>query len=70
MSLQVTGEAQGSEDSIKSFLKEINSGPSAAKVVKIEKEEIKMKVRTFQSGFSAFATTGATSITLDVLGEG
>ena len=44
----MTGEAQGSEDSIQSFLKEINSGPSAAHVVKVEKEEIKMKVRTLQ----------------------
>ena len=47
--MQVTGEAQGSKDSIQSFLKEINSGPSAAHVVKVEKEEIKIKVRTLQS---------------------
>ena len=45
----MTGEAQGSEDSIQSFLKEINSGPSAAHVVKVEKEEIKIKVCTLQS---------------------
>lgn len=43
--MQVTGEAQGSKDSVQSFLKEINSGPSAAHVVKVEKEEIKIKVR-------------------------
>lgn len=41
----MTGEAQGSEDSIKSFLKELNNGPRAAHVVKVEKEEIKTKVR-------------------------
>ena len=40
----MTGEAQGSEDSIKSFLKELNNGPRAAHVVKVEKEEIKTKV--------------------------
>ena len=46
--MQVTGEAQGSEDSIQSFLKELNSGPRAAHVVKVEKEEIKIKVGTLQ----------------------
>lgn len=45
------GEAQGSEDSIKSFLKELNHGPRAAHVVKVEKEEINTKVCTFQSDF-------------------
>ena len=40
---QVSGEAQGSEDGIKAFLKEINNGPSAAHVVKVEKEEIEAK---------------------------
>ena len=43
----MTGEAQGSEDSIKSFLKELNNGPRAAHVVKVEKEEIKTKVCIF-----------------------
>lgn len=43
----MTGEAQGSEDSIKSFLKELNKGPSAAHVVKVEKEEIETKVCIF-----------------------
>ena len=59
--MQVIGEAQGSEDSIQSFLKEINNGPSAAHVVKVEKEEIKIKVRTlqikvrlFEGGMSGF----------------
>ena len=47
--VQVSGEAQGSEDSIKSFLKELNSGPSAAHVTKVEKEEITTKVCVFQS---------------------
>ena len=46
--MQVTGEAQGAEDSIQSFLKELNSGPRAAHVVKVEKEEMKTKVRTLQ----------------------
>ncbi|CAF9902869.1 MAG: hypothetical protein ALECFALPRED_000052 [Alectoria fallacina] len=48
---KVAGEAQGSEDSIKSFLKELNDGPRAAHVVKLEKEEIKEKVRPFRSDF-------------------
>jgi len=39
----VAGEAQGSEDSIKLYLKELDKGPSAAHVVKVEKEEIKVK---------------------------
>lgn len=43
----MTGEAQGSEDSIKSFLKELNKGPSAAHVVKVEKEDINTKVCIF-----------------------
>ena len=52
--MQVTGEAQGSEDNIQSFLKEINSGPRAAHVVKVEKEEIKIKVRTLQINVRLF----------------
>ncbi|KAM0803516.1 Acylphosphatase-like domain-containing protein [Usnea florida] len=48
---KVSGEAQGSEDSIKSFLKELNSGPSAAHVTKVEKEEI-----TTKEGESSFGT--------------
>jgi acylphosphatase len=39
----VSGEAQGSADSIKSYLKELNNGPSAAHVVKVDKEEIGVK---------------------------
>ena len=52
----MTGEAQGSDDSIKSFLKELNTGPSAAHVVKVEKEEIETKVCTFQSDSFLIAT--------------
>lgn len=48
---KVTGEAQGSEDSIKSFLKDLNNGPRAAQVVKVEKEEIRTK-----EGESSFET--------------
>ena len=50
LTAQVSGEAQGSEDGIKAFLKEINNGPSAAHVVKVEKEEIGVKNR--ESSFS------------------
>ena len=42
---------QGSGDSIKSFLKDLNNGPRAAHVVKVEKEEIKIKVCQFWSDF-------------------
>jgi len=41
--VQVAGEVQGSEDSIKSYLKELNKGPRAAHVVKVEKEEMSVK---------------------------
>ena len=37
---QVEGEAQGDEGSIKKFLKDINDGPPAAHVVKLEKSEL------------------------------
>ena len=47
---------QGSADSVKSFLKELNNGPSAAHVVKVEKEEIKTKVCTFQSDLFPLGT--------------
>lgn len=50
--MQVAGEAQGSEDSIKSFLKELNNGPSAAQVVKVEKEVIETKVCIFHNCLS------------------
>jgi len=38
---QVVGEAQGTEDSLKAYLKELGSGPRHAHVVKVEKEEVK-----------------------------
>ena len=47
---QVSGEAQGSEDGIKALLKEINNGPNAAHVVKVEKEDI--DVKNGESSFS------------------
>ena len=40
---KVVGEAQGDEESIKKLLKDINNGPSAAHVVKVEKSEIDVK---------------------------
>lgn len=46
----MAGEAQGSEESIKAYLKEIDKGPSAAHVVKVEKEE--MEVQEGEKGFS------------------
>ncbi|ORY66023.1 acylphosphatase [Pseudomassariella vexata] len=36
---KVEGEAQGTEDAIKQFLKDINNGPPHAKVVKLEQED-------------------------------
>ena len=41
--LQVEGEAQGGSDAIEKLLKDINQGPSAARVVKIEKSEVDTK---------------------------
>lgn len=41
--LQVEGEAQGHEDSIKKLLKEINNGPRHAHVVKVEKKDIELQ---------------------------
>ncbi|MCJ1326625.1 hypothetical protein MMC10_003290 [Thelotrema lepadinum] len=37
---KVVGEAQGSAESIEKLLKDLNQGPKAAHVVKVEKEEI------------------------------
>jgi acylphosphatase len=39
----VVGEAQGEEESIQKFLKDIDNGPSAAEVVKLEKNQIDTK---------------------------
>jgi acylphosphatase len=41
--MQVEGEAQGSPDAIKQFLKHIDEGPTHAKVVKLDKEERDVK---------------------------
>ncbi|KAG8165237.1 hypothetical protein KVR01_005512 [Diaporthe batatas] len=35
----VEGEAQGNEDVLQTFLKDVDSGPAGAKVVKLEKED-------------------------------
>ena len=40
---QVVGEAQGDKDSVQKLLKDLNQGPSAAHVVKLEKSEIDVK---------------------------
>ena len=40
---QVEGEAQGDDDSIQKLLKDLDQGPSAAHVVKVEKAEIDIK---------------------------
>ena len=37
------GEAQGDDESIQKFLKDLNEGPSAAHVVKVEKLETEVK---------------------------
>ena len=37
------GEAQGDDESIQKFLKDLNEGPSAAHVVKVEKSETEVK---------------------------
>ena len=39
----MAGEAQGTETNLQSYVKELNNGPSAAHVVKVEKEEIGSK---------------------------
>ncbi len=40
---QVEGEAQGDEDSLQKFLRDINDGPKHAHVVKVEKSTIELK---------------------------
>ena len=37
---QVEGEAQGTEEALQKFLKDIDNGPRAAHVVKLEKRSI------------------------------
>ena len=51
MAKQVEGEAQGEEDSIKNLLKDLNNGPAAAHVVKLESSELEEK-----EGESSFDT--------------
>ena len=40
---QVQGEAQGSGEALKSYLKELNDGPSAAHVMEVEGKSIEIK---------------------------
>lgn len=40
---QVEGEAQGNDDGIQKLLKDLNDGPSAAHVAKVEKSELATK---------------------------
>lgn len=40
---QVEGEAQGNDEGIQKLLKDLNDGPSAAHVVKLEKSELGTK---------------------------
>ena len=68
--MQVTGEAQGSEDNIKSLLKELNKGPSAAHVVKVEKQEIDTKVCTFQIDVFPTVVVAAKLELLDIVWKG
>jgi acylphosphatase len=42
-SVQVQGEAQGSDDAIKQFVQHLNKGPSAASVAGVEHSEISTK---------------------------
>jgi acylphosphatase len=47
--IQVTGEAQGSEDKIQEFVQHLNNGPSAASVSTVDHKDIDSK-----SGESSF----------------
>ncbi|MCJ1248808.1 hypothetical protein MMC30_006028 [Trapelia coarctata] len=40
---KVAGEAQGRDEDIKKLLKDLDKGPSAAHVVKLEKQELDLK---------------------------
>ena len=37
--MQVEGEAQGEDDALKAFLKDVDKGPSHAHVVRLDKED-------------------------------
>jgi len=49
--MKVEGEAQGDEESLQKLLKDLNQGPSAAHVVKVEKTE--QEVKEGESSFEA-----------------
>lgn len=46
----MTGEAQGDQGSLSQFVKHLNSGPSAAKVSKVDQNDVATK--DGESGFS------------------
>ncbi|GCB20512.1 hypothetical protein AAWM_03397 [Aspergillus awamori] len=54
----VEGEAQGTEDSLQKFLKDINNGPRHAHVVKLEKKEIAPKDGEVEFGFMKTSESG------------
>lgn len=51
VTVQVIGEAQGSGEALQKFKKDLGEGPSAAKVVKVETDEIETK--SGETSFSA-----------------
>ncbi|KAL9130855.1 MAG: hypothetical protein Q9217_001056 [Psora testacea] len=59
---KVAGEAQGSEDSLASYLKELNAGPRAAHVVKVDTEDL--EVKDGESSFSALGYVSPPTSTL------
>lgn len=40
---QVRGEAQGADEDLEKFLKDVDNGPRMAQVVKLEKSEVEVK---------------------------
>ncbi|KAL4733756.1 Acylphosphatase-like domain-containing protein [Aspergillus similis] len=54
---RVEGEAQGSEESIQKFLKDINNGPRHAHVVKLEKKTLDSKDGESQFGLRKTSAT-------------
>lgn len=57
MHMKVEGEAQGSEESIQKFLKDINNGPRLAHVVKLEKKTLDSKDGESQFGLRKTSAT-------------
>ncbi|GAA83791.1 hypothetical protein AKAW_01906 [Aspergillus luchuensis IFO 4308] len=55
---RVEGEAQGTEESLQKFLKDINNGPRHAHVVKLEKKEIAPKDGEVEFGFMKTSESG------------